>query len=90
MPAERLRAEGRWMNAELSERIKVQQGVREVYDRGNSGLPRERESTRERKMVARYRCGNEKKQECIGWKERKEGVECVMRRERQSRMDAAK
>jgi hypothetical protein len=61
MPAERLRAEGRWMNAELSERMKVQQGVREVYDKGNSGLPRERESTRERKMVARYRCGNEKR-----------------------------
>jgi hypothetical protein len=51
--AERLRAEGRWMNAELSERIKVQQGVRKMYDRGNSGLPRVRESTRERKMVAR-------------------------------------
>jgi hypothetical protein len=42
-------------------KIKGTQGVREVYDRGNSGLPRERESTRERKMVARYRCGNEKR-----------------------------
>jgi hypothetical protein len=26
----------------------------------------------------------ERKQECIGWNERKEGVECVMRRERES------
>jgi hypothetical protein len=51
---ERLRAKGRWMNVELTERDKdtdrqdrreriKESRVGEVYDRGNSGVPRERE-----------------------------------------------
>jgi DNA-binding PadR family transcriptional regulator len=56
---ERLRAKGRWMNVELTEsdkdtdkqdrreRIKESR-VGEVYDRGNSGVPRERERVQER------------------------------------------
>jgi hypothetical protein len=40
---------------ERRERIKesTQQGAGEVYDRGNSGVPGER------KIMARFRCGNE-------------------------------
>jgi hypothetical protein len=56
-----MRAEGRWMNAELSERdkdmdkqerrerIEIQQGVGEVPDRGHSGVPGEGECEREKK-----------------------------------------
>jgi hypothetical protein len=32
-----------------------------VYDRGNSGVPGEREC-KERKMMARFRCGNEERE----------------------------
>jgi hypothetical protein len=42
-----------------------------VYDRGNSGVPGERESVKERKMMGRFRCGNEQKEKTgTGWKER--------------------
>jgi hypothetical protein len=33
-----------------------------VYDRGNSGVPGERESVKERKMMGRFRCGNEERE----------------------------
>jgi hypothetical protein len=94
---ERLRAKGRWMNVELSkrdkdtdeqgrrERIKESRykGVWEVYDRGNSGVPGEREC-KERKMMARFRRGKTRREKRgIGWKRRKEGAECAMRRERE-------
>jgi hypothetical protein len=61
---ERLRTEGRWMNVELSERdndtekkrkkgenqmLKVEQGVREVYRRGNSTVPGKREVQKKEK-----------------------------------------
>jgi hypothetical protein len=42
-----------------------------------------RESAKERKMMARFRCGNEEEKTGVGWKERKEGAECAMKRERQ-------
>jgi hypothetical protein len=57
---ERLKAEGRWMNGELSEgdkdtnkqqrreRIKESRYRREMYDRGNSGVPEEREHKRKK------------------------------------------
>jgi hypothetical protein len=51
-----------------------------------------RGSARERKVTARFRCENEER-EGIGRKERKEGAECDVRRERQSStcgMDVAK
>jgi hypothetical protein len=53
-----------------NQRIKVQQGAWEVYDRGNSGVPGERVSKREKTG--------------IGWKERKGAAECTMRKEIQS------
>jgi hypothetical protein len=52
-----------------------------------------RESARKRKMMARFICGNEERKTGIIWKERKEGVECAMRRERKLStrgMDVAK
>jgi hypothetical protein len=60
-----------------------------VYDRGNPEYLG-RGSARERKMMERFRCGNG---EMDGWKERKEGAECAMRRVRQLStcgMDATK
>jgi hypothetical protein len=63
---EKLRAKGRWMNVELSERDKQERRERikesrynKVYNRGNSGVPRERECKREKKRMTRFRCGNE-------------------------------
>jgi hypothetical protein len=68
---ERLRAKGRWMNVELSESEKTQTSKKEGKelknldtiesmrdDRGNSEYLR-RESAKERKMLARFQCGNE-------------------------------
>jgi hypothetical protein len=53
---EKLRAKGRWMNVELSERDKQERRERikesrynKVYNRGNSGVPGERECKREKK-----------------------------------------
>jgi hypothetical protein len=82
---DRLKTKGRWMNVELSERDKDtdKQGRRERikesrYDREYERCMAEkipeylaRESARERKMMARFRCWN--------------GAECTMRGERQSR-----
>jgi hypothetical protein len=52
-----------------------------VYDREN---PEHlgRESAKERKMMSRFRCGNEERENRYWWEERKEGAECAMRRER--------
>jgi hypothetical protein len=33
-----------------------------MFDTGNSGVPGKRESARERKMMARFRCGNEERE----------------------------
>jgi hypothetical protein len=67
-----LRAKGRWRNVQLSERDKFtdKQETRERikesrYNRESERYMTEkylgRESTRERKMMARFRCGNERK-----------------------------
>jgi hypothetical protein len=42
-----------------------------------------RESAKERKMMTRFRGGTRREKTGIGWKERKEGLECAMRREKQ-------
>jgi hypothetical protein len=42
------------------------EGVGDVYDRGNSGVPGERECKR-RRMMVRFRCGNEER-ENRNWK----------------------
>jgi hypothetical protein len=97
----RLRAKGRWMNVELSERdtnTDKQKEGKESKNPDTTGRMKEeipeylgREGARERKMMARFRTRREKTG--IGWKERREGAECAMRRERQSStcgMDAAK
>jgi hypothetical protein len=52
-----------------------------VYDRGNFGVLGER-SAKERKMMARFRCGNEEKENKY-WTEGEEGAERAMRRERE-------
>ncbi|KAJ3632432.1 hypothetical protein MTP99_009444 [Tenebrio molitor] len=70
---ERLRAEGRWMSAELSERNKdtdKQEGrERNKESRYNRQYETEeipeylrKESGRKRKMMARFRCGNEERE----------------------------
>jgi hypothetical protein len=72
MPVERLREKGRWMNAEQSERDKDtdkqerRERIKESrYNRKNErydrGIPEYlgRKSARERKIMARFRCGNE-------------------------------
>jgi hypothetical protein len=55
-----------------------------VYDRGNSGVPGEREC-KERKMMARFRRGKTRRErkEVLDGRRRKEGAECAMRRERE-------
>jgi hypothetical protein len=86
---EKLTAKGKWMNIELSERDKDtdKQERRERmkesrYNRKYERCVTEeipeylwRENTKERKMMTRFRWRNEK--------ERKESVECAMRKERQ-------
>jgi hypothetical protein len=81
---ERLRAKGRWMNVDLSERDK-DTGKQERRERiKESRYNREyekwraeeipaylRESAKERKMVARFRCGNEERENRY-WMEREE------------------
>jgi hypothetical protein len=41
-----------------------------------------RESVRERKMIARFRCGKKERKKRYGRKERKEGTEYAMRRKK--------
>jgi hypothetical protein len=72
------------MNVDRSERDKDKQERRERtkesrYNREYLG----RESARERKMKA-IQMWEEARETGIGWKERKEGAECAMRREKQS------
>jgi hypothetical protein len=93
---ERLRAKGGWMNVELSERdrdtdkqerrerireSRFNRRVWEVYDRKFRSTWGERVQ-KERKMMARFRCVNEKREKRYWMKERKAGAECAMRRER--------
>jgi hypothetical protein len=50
---------------ERRERIKEESKYNREYERcmtGNSGVPEDRESARERKMMARFRCGNENRE----------------------------
>jgi hypothetical protein len=81
---ERLRAKRRWMNVELSERVKDtdkqerRKRLKEsrYYSEYERCMTKEipgylgRESGRERKMMARFRCGNEEKENRY-WMERK-------------------
>jgi hypothetical protein len=73
------------MNVDRSERDKDKQERRERtkesrYNREYLG----RESARERKMKDDSDVGTRREKTGIGWKERKEGAECAMRREKQS------
>jgi hypothetical protein len=65
------------------------------YNREYEEIPEylERESTREKKLWRDLDVGTRREKTGIGWKERKEGAECVVRRERQLRicgLDVAK
>jgi hypothetical protein len=104
---ERLRAKGRWMNVELSEkdkdtdrqerreRIKESRYSRK-YERCITEQISEdlgREIAKERKMMARFRCGNKERENRYWMEGEEEGVECATRRERQFStcgMDVAK
>jgi hypothetical protein len=65
-----------------------------MYDRGNSGIPGERErECKGEKNNGEIEMWERGENSGIGRKERKEGAECAMRRERQSNtrgMDATK
>jgi hypothetical protein len=69
----RLRAKGRWMNVELSERDKDtdNQERRERINREYEKCLTGRKSAKERKMMARFRCGNEERADKY-WTEREE------------------
>jgi hypothetical protein len=97
---ERMRAEGKWMSAEMSERDKDtdkqerRERIRESrYNREYERCMTEdvpvylrRESAKERKMMARRGLDAETKRERtgIGRKRRREGAECAERRVRRS------
>ncbi|KAJ3621253.1 hypothetical protein MTP99_003406 [Tenebrio molitor] len=102
---EGLRAKGRWMNVELSERdkdtdkqerrerikeSKIQQGYGWCMTKEYLG----RESIKERKMMAKFRCGKEERENRYWMEgEEKERAKYAMRRERKSStcgMDVAK
>jgi hypothetical protein len=81
---ERLRAKGRWMNAELSERDK------DTYNREYGRCTTEeipeylgRETTKERKMTARLNVGTRREKTGIRRKERKECAERGRERNRE-------
>jgi hypothetical protein len=92
-----LRAEGKWMNVELSERDKDtdkqerREGSKESwYNKQYEGcmteeIPGYLGSARERKMPARFRCENEERENKY-WMEGEERrcAECAMRRERET------
>jgi hypothetical protein len=72
---ERLRAKRRWMNVEMSERDKDRQARKngknqriQIHRAYEWCLPEEipeylgKESARERKMMVRFRCGNEERE----------------------------
>jgi DNA-directed RNA polymerase subunit M/transcription elongation factor TFIIS len=96
---ERLREEGRWMSAELSERDrdtdKQEKRVRIQESRYNREYERcateevpvylERERAKETKMMARFRCGNQERWRTgLGRKKKKEGAGCATRKDRRS------
>jgi hypothetical protein len=79
---ERLRAKGRWMNVELSERDKDtdKQVKRDKIKESRYNRKYERcmtkkilwgETARERKMMGRFRRGNEERETDFVWKEKK-------------------
>jgi hypothetical protein len=94
---ERMRAEGRWMCAELSERDRDtdkqerRERIREArYNREYERCVTEdvpvylgRESTKERKMMARFRCGNEDRENKY-WMEEEERMCRMCREERET------
>jgi hypothetical protein len=94
---ERVRAEGRWMCAELSERDRDtdkqerRERIRESrYNREYERCVTEdvpvylrRESAKERKMVARFRCGNEERENRY-WMEEEERMCRMCREERET------
>jgi hypothetical protein len=67
-----------------NQKMKVQQGVREVYERGNSGVLGERECKR-KQNDGEIHVGTRRERTGTGWKERKGGEGCAMRRERDNR-----
>jgi hypothetical protein len=97
---ERLRTKGRWMKIELSERdkdtdkqerrerIQMQQEVWKVYDRGNSGVPGERECKRKKNDGEIEMWEREERKQILNGRRRKkvENVLC-MRRERERRIE---
>jgi hypothetical protein len=103
-----LRAKGRWMNVELSERDKDtdrkerRERIKESrYNREHERCMTEeipeylgRESARERKMMAKFRCGNEGRQNRYWMEgEKRRSRMCYAERKRQSStcgMDVAK
>ncbi|XP_068900490.1 golgin subfamily A member 6-like protein 25 [Tenebrio molitor] len=94
---ERMREEGRWMCAELSERDRDtdkqerRERIREArYNREYERCVTEdvpvylgRESTKERKMMARFRCGNEERENKY-WMEEEERMCRMCREERET------
>jgi hypothetical protein len=82
---ERLKAEGRWMCAELSERAEIRTSKREGRESGNRVTIEDvpvylrRKSAKERKMMTRFRCGNEERENRY-WTEGEE-ITCRMCRE---------
>ncbi|KAH0812552.1 hypothetical protein GEV33_010238 [Tenebrio molitor] len=94
---ERVRAEGRWMCAKLSERDRDtdkqerRERIRESrYNRKYERCVTEdvpvylgRESTKERKMMARFRCGNEERENKY-WMEEEERMCRMCREERET------
>ncbi|KAJ3629499.1 hypothetical protein MTP99_013891 [Tenebrio molitor] len=67
---------------ETRERIKQSRYNREYERCMTKEIPEYlgKESAKERKMMARFRCGNEERENRY-WQEMKEGAECAMRRE---------
>jgi hypothetical protein len=87
---ERLRAKGRWMNEDLSERdkdIDKQERRKRIKESSTWGERMQKKGKRWRNLDVGTR------RQKTGRKERKEGKECAMRRERQLStcgMDVAK
>jgi hypothetical protein len=69
---ERLRTKGRWMNVELSERDKDthKQERRERIKESKYNKEYERCMTEERKIMVRFRCGNEERRCRMCYEER--------------------
>jgi hypothetical protein len=92
---ERLRAKERWMNA-VSERDRDTESKKEGRESKNPDTTErmrkfrstwgEREYKIKKKLWRDLDMGTRTEKTGIGWKERKEGAECVVRRERQLRI----